>query len=444
MLDLISRVAFRIAEWSNRWVPSAFTIACLLTLVVFAAGASLTGASLGQIIGYWGQGFWSLLEFSMQMALIVMTGYVVAVTPSVQRLLERAAGIPRSPVQVIGVMALLSMLLAWVNWGLSIVGSAVFVRFLAKRHRDVDYRVLVAVAYLGLGCTWHAGLSASAPLLVATSGHFMQDRMGLISTSETIFHPFNLGLTAVVLLVMTAVATLLHPRDPSRIHRIPVERLDQLEAFVPPRKAPQNLMERLEWTRFLNVLIGGAGMLWFLVYRPAGEFSVNTVNFVFLMLGVLLHPSPQSVMKAGQEAGRFVYGIILQFPFYAGMYGIIRGTGLQDLIAQALINVASADTLPVIVYWYSGIVNYFVPSGGSKWAIEAPYIVQAASTLGVPMNKIVLSYAWGDMATDLLQPFYAIPLLGAAGLDFKEIVGYGFLLFLVYALVVTAGFAFFI
>ena len=178
--------------------------------------------------------------------------------------------------------------------------------------------------------------------------------------------------------------------------------------------------------------------------NAAGEFSINTVNFFFLMLGVFLHPSPQSLMKAGEDAGRFIYGIVLQFPFYAGMYGIIRGTGLSEMMAHALVSVANVSTLPVIIYWYSGIVNYFVPSGGSKWAIEAPYVVQAASTLGVPLNKVVLSYAWGDMATDLLQPFFAIPLLGAAGLEFKEILGYELLLCVVYVTIVTLGFAFFV
>ena len=440
MHDALSNVGFRLNRWSERWIPGAFAIACLLTIAVFLIGIFVAHATLGQCIQYWGSGFWTLLEFSMQMVLIVMTGYIVAVTPPVQRLLERAAAIPSSPRQAICLMAFLSMALAWINWGLSIVGSAVFVRFLARKHRNVDYRVLVAVAYLGLGCTWHAGLSASAPLLVATAGHFMEKQMGTIPTSATIFHPFNLVLTAIVMIAMTAVAGLLHPRDPKQVRQISQERLDQLQTFSPPRKQPLNWVEHLEWGRSINVVIGGLGLVWFIGFRPAGEFSINTVNFLFLMLGVFLHPSPQSLMKAGEDAGRFVYGIVLQFPFYAGMYGIIRGTGLSEMMARALVNVASASTLPVIIYWYSGIVNYFVPSGGSKWAIEAPYVIQAASALGVPLNKVVLSYAWGDMATDLLQPFFAIPLLGAAGLEFKEILGYELLLCMVYAVIVTLGF----
>jgi short-chain fatty acids transporter len=361
MENFISTVAFRLNQWTERWIPGAFTIACLLTVVVFLIGVFVADATLAQCIQYWGGGFWSLLEFSMQMVLIVMTGYIVAVTPSVQSLLERAAAIPRNPRQVICLMAFTSMVLAWVNWGLSIVGSAVFVRFLARRHRNVDYRVLVAVAYLGLGCTWHGGLSASAPLLVATAGHFMEKEMGTIPTSATIFSPFNLILTALVIIAMTFVAGLLHPRDPKHVRQISRERLDQLQVFTPPRKNPGNWVERMEWGRSINVLIGGLGLVWFLGFRPAGEFSINTVNFLFLMLGVLLHPSPQSLMKAGEDAGRFVYGIVLQFPFYAGMYGIIRGTGLSEMMASALVRFANASTLPVIIYWYSGIVDYFVP-----------------------------------------------------------------------------------
>ena len=444
MQEFISSLAYRLNEWTNRWIPGAFTIACILTLLVFAMGMVFAGASLGQCIQYWGNGFWALLEFSMQMVLIVVTGYLVAVTPPVQKLLEKAASIPRSPRQVIVAMAILSMGLAWINWGLSIVGSAVFVRFLARKHKNVDYRVLVAVAYLGLGCTWHAGLSASAPLLVATQNHFMVKEMGVIPTSLTIFSPFNLGLVAVVFVVMTTVASFLHPRDPKKVYAISADRLDRLETFTPPTFKATNFVERLEWSPLVNIVIGGLGMVWFFGYRTPGEFSINTVNFFFLMLGILLHPSPMSVMKAGEEAGKFVYGIVLQFPFYAGMYGIIRGTGLQEQIAHALVSVASTSTFPVITYWYSGVVNYFVPSGGSKWAIEAPYVIQAATTLHVPFNKVVLAYAWGDMMTDLLQPFYAIPLLGAAGLEFREIVGYGLILCVVYAVVVSLGFMFFI
>ena len=444
MHKTISGVAFKLNQWSNRWVPGAFTIACLLTLVVFALALAFTDSSIAECIGYWGGGFWELLQFSMQMVLIVMTGYIVAVTPPIQRALERAAAIPRSPRQVIWLMALISMALGWINWGLSIVGSAVFVRFLARKHAGVDYRVLVAVAYLGLGCTWHAGLSASAPLLVATPDHFMQQEMGVIPIADTIFHPFNLLLTGVVMAVMTLTAGFLHPRDPKQIYSIPGDRLDRLETFTPPTGHGETWVDSLEWNRTINIVIGGLGMIWFFGVRPAGEFSINTVNFFFLMLGVLLHPSPRSLMKAGEDAGKFVYGIVLQFPFYAGMYGIIRGTGLQELIAEGLVAVARPSTYPLITYWYSGIVNYFVPSGGSKWAIEAPYIVEAATKLGVPYNKVVLAYAWGDMMTDLLQPFFAIPLLGAAGLEFKEILGYCFILFLVYAAIVSVAFGFFL
>jgi short-chain fatty acids transporter len=163
---------------------------------------------------------------------------------------------------------------------------------------------------------------------------------------------------------------------------------------------------------------------------------------IFLTFGILLHRSPTGVMKAAAESASFVYNIILQFPFYSGMYGIIKGSGLSNVIGNLFVQVASPKTLPLIVYWYSGIVNYFVPSGGSKWAVEAPYIVEAAKALGVSYDKIVLSYAWGDMMTDLLQPFWAIPLLSAAGIEFKEILGYEMVAFLLYAVVVSLFFYF--
>src|SRR5436309_2747312 len=305
-----ARAATRLTNWTQRWVPGTFTIAWFLTLIVLILGVTAGRASFLTCVAAWGDGFWELLPFSMQMCLIMFTGSVVAVSPPVRRALAWLASRPRTPRQSILLVALCSMLLALIHWGISIVGSAVLVRELGRRRAGADYRLLLAAAYLGMGTTWHAGLSASAPLLVATPGHFLESEIGII-------------------------------------------------------------------------------------------------------------------------------------PVSAGMYGIIRETHLAESLAGVFVAGATAHTYPVIVYWYSGIVNYFVPSGGSKWAIEAPYILAAGKTLGVPAAKVVTAYAWGDMVTDIIQPFWAIPLLAAARLDFREILGFCMILFCIYAPVVTLAFLLF-
>jgi short-chain fatty acids transporter len=447
-MNVLGRIAVALNNWTERWVPSAFSIALVLTIITVGLAVALTGHSLLECLQSWGDGFWELLSFSMQMTLIMVTGYIVVVSPLVSRMLKWFAGLPRNATSAIAFMAFGSMALSWINWGLGIIGSAMLVRYIAKKHPDIDYRLLVAVAYFGAGCTWHAGLSASAPILVATPKHFMEAQIGLIPLTRTIFHPFNLLATAVVFVVMTGVAALMHPRDVRQRITVDPRKLDKVGVFESPTPENQgnlSFADFLDYRYVLNLIIGLAGLCWLgqSFYNHGWQgISINTVNFVFLTAGILLHPSPASVGKAAAESAAYVYNIILQFPFYSGMYGIIKGTGLSDKIGAMFVAVATPKTLPLIVYWYSGVVNYFVPSGGSKWAVEAPYVIAAAKTLGVGFDKIVVSYAWGDMMTDLLQPFWALPLLAAAGIEFKEILGYEMIACLVYVVIVSLFFYF--
>ena len=444
-MNLLERAASGLTRWSIRWIPNSFIIACLLTLIVFAAALTLTDSSVIQCVSYWGNGFWSLLSFGMQMCLIVFTGYIVAVSPLVGRMLRAVATIPKGPKSAIVTMTVISLLLSWFHWGLSIVGAALMVRFIAAQRRDVDYRLLVACAYLGMGCTWHAGLSASAPLLVATPGHFLEKDIGLIPVGETIFSPFNLILVAVVFLFLCLFTPLLHPRREKTV-AIDPKLLHGFEDFTAPaRPSTPTPSEKLEYSYLMNAVFGLIGLAWVVwhFFVKGGTLTLDAFNFAALFIGILLHPNTASFLKAAAEGGKLLWGIVVQFPFYAGMYGIIKSSGLTESLASALVSVATQHTYPAIVYWYSGIVNYFVPSGGSKWAIEAPYIMEAAKTLGVTAPKSVVAYAWGDMATDLIQPFWALPLLSVAKLDFKDIMGYEIIIFIPYAIIVTAAFVFF-
>lgn len=443
MLTGLSRVATALTALSQRWIPSAFAIAVILTFVTFAI-ATVGGASPRETLVAWGNGFWTLLPFAMQMSLVILTGYIVSAAPVVERLFTRLAAVPRSSRGAVVMMALVSMALAWIHWGLSIVGCAMFVRHVARAQPRVDYRLLVAAAYFGMGATWHAGLSASAPLLVATPGHFLQDRIGLIPITRTIFHPFNLVLTIVVVATLALLAYVLHPREADAVSIDPAA-LDALGRFEPPAppavRGPAAFIDHTWW---LNGAIGSTGLAWLAWYFATHGFSLtlDVLNFAFLMLGILLHRSPASVLVAAEQGASLVAGVILQFPFYAGMYGVIQGTGLSERLGMWIAGNANPRSFPLLLYWYSGVVNYFVPSGGSKWAIEAPYLVDAAQRLGLGVDQVVVAYAWGDMATDLIQPFWALPLLAAARLDFRDIMGYATIVFLVYVTVVSAAFWF--
>jgi short-chain fatty acids transporter len=440
----LPRVSAALARASLRWVPDSLSIVVLLTAATFALALAVGGATPAEALLAWGDGVWSLLTFSMQIVLVIFSGYVVAVSPAVQRGLEAAAAVPRGPRQAVAWTAALSLALCWLNWGIGLISAAMLVRAVGRRHPGADYRLLVAAAYLGMGTTWHAGPSGSVPLLLATPGSFLVSDgviAGPIPLGATIFTAANLGLVAVVLLGFVGLAAALQPRAGQGVPA-PREALSALAAFEPPaRPAAPSPAERLAHGGLLNRAIGAAGLAYLALSASRGSFAptLDTVNLFFFSLGILLHPSAASVLKASEEAARSVHGVVLQFPLYGGLYGLLKGTALAAAAAKAFIGIASAASYPFVVFVYSAALNYVVPSGGGKWALEALYVLPAGAQLGVPAARVAMAYAYGDMATNLVQPFWAIPLLGVARLEFRDIFGYETLFFAAYFVLVGAA-----
>ncbi|MEW6443025.1 MAG: TIGR00366 family protein [bacterium] len=438
-LDRISR---GLAAVARRYTPDAFVIAVLLTVLTFCLALLLGKSGPLECVRHWGNGFWTLLTFGMQMSLVVFSGYLLAVSPPVRRLLDAAASVPRSPRGAVALLAFASVVLCWLNWGVGLIASAMMVSSFARRHPDADYRLLVAVAYLGMGCSWHMGPSGSVPLLLATPGHFLESTTGILPLTRTVFRTWPLLTVATVSAVLIAVAAMLLPASENRV-RVAPEQIpqDDLDAAAPADGAPSTPAARLEGSRIVNLALALPGLLWIADrFRTSGlSLTLDTVNFCVLMLAVLLHPSPRALLRSARQAGTLLHGIVLQFPLYAGMYGLIKDSGLASSISEAFVSLATPRTFPVIIFWYSSILNYFVPSGGSKWVIEAPYLLEAASQLGVDTGKLAVSYAFGDMGTNLIQPFWALPLLAVAKLDFKDILGFELIFCAVYVVLVSAA-----
>ncbi len=444
---MLTRLALALNAWSERWIPSAFVIAGLLTALTFVLAVGLAGQAPADCLRHWGGGFWVLLEFGMQMCLIMMTGAILADSPLVRRALDALASVPRTPRGAVAWTAFLSMALCWLHWGLGMIAGAFLVRRVVARQPKTDYKLLVAVAYFGMGAVWHAGLSASAPLLVATPKHFMEAKVGIIPLRDTVFSSFNLALVATMTVVLVALAWLLYPRRREDAFILPPERLAVLEE-PPPAEDSRKLspfLRFLERGYAVNGMLGLMALAWLWQDAWGSGFNItfNKLNLFFLGLGLLLHPHPAAFGAAAEQAASYLHGIVIQFPFYAGMYGIIKGAGLDQLLGNWFVSLAGPKTFPLVVYWYSGILNYFIPSGGSKWAVEAPYVLEAARTLGVSPAKTVLAYAWGDMVTDMIQPFFCLPLLAIAKLEFKDILGYEIITFTVCGAIGTAAFLFF-
>ncbi|MGC9108296.1 MAG: short-chain fatty acid transporter [Infirmifilum sp.] len=454
VIEPLKEAGWRATQWTEKYIPDAWIIAVTLTLVTFLL-AWIWGSPPGKpwwgldglyhVIIAWGNGFWILLTFAMQMTLIMLLGYILAVSPPIAKFMDWLARKPNpeKPWQSILLMGLWSNITGWINWGLSISSSAMFMTYIVRHQPKVDFRLLVATAYLGLGTTWHSGLSGSAPLLIATPNNFLIQTGVLkevIPITRTILSPFNLILASVIIILTALVMAAMTPR-PERAYKMTPEILERLKRWEPPQR-PQIMTtaEKLSWWPGWNIIIFLMGLTWLVdnfAKKGFAGLTLDVVNFIFLMLGIIFHYRPVSFLKAAAEGARFVWGIIIQFPFYAGIFGMINYTALAQTLTNFFIAISTPQTYLLIVYWYSGILNYLVPSGGSKWVIESPYILKAGFTHGISDASIVMAYAWGDMATDMIQPFWAIPLLGVSGLEFREIMGYLMVLFIIYSVVLT-------
>lgn len=417
MLRFLSRPTTRLME---RYLPDAFIFVIILTLIAGLAAVLTQPVTPMQVITAWGDGFWKLLEFSMQMLLVLVAGYIMATTPPVRRLLERLARLAATPGAAIVLVTLVSLAASLVNWGFGLVTGALFAKELARQVR-VDYRLLIASAYSGF-VVWHGGLSGSIPLTVSTPGHFTADQIGIIPTSDTMLAPFNLVIIGLLVVLVPLVNRLMLPHDHETVVVDP-QKLAEPDHHATP---PQTPAEWLERSPILLWAIGVPGLIWLADYflLRDGGLNLNVVNFLFLFLGITLHRSPRALLGALDDGVRGGAGIVIQFPFYAGIMAIMIQTGLAAAMSEWFVSISTAKTLPFWSFISAGIVNLFVPSGGGQWAVQAPVMLPAAQTLGADIPHVIMGVAWGDAWTNLLQPFWALPMLGIAGLKARDIMGF--------------------
>lgn len=416
---MLSRASKPFVKLVERYLPDPYIFVLLLTLFTFAFASIIQNQSLFTTVQQWGDGFWGLLAFSMQMLLVLVTGFMLACTPLVKGMLERLAGLAKSPGSAIVLVTLVSLIASWINWGFGLVVGALFAKALA-RHVSVDYRLLVASAYSGF-IVWHGGLAGSVPLTIATPGHFSEAQIGVISTSETIFSSFNLLLLALMFVIIPLVNRLMLPPDSESV----IVDSAKLQDDALPPATNERPVDKLENSKVLGLLVGFAGLAYLTNYFiEGGGLNLNAVNTLFLFLAIVLHGTPRNVLHSLQQAVQGGSGIVIQFPFYAGIMAVMVQSGLAQTMSQWLISFASAESLPVWSFISAGIVNIFVPSGGGQWAVQAPVILPAAAELGAEINRVAMAVAWGDAWTNLIQPFWALPVLAIAGLKAKDIMGF--------------------
>ncbi|UOO80924.1 TIGR00366 family protein [Uruburuella testudinis] len=405
----------------QRYLPDAFILAVLLTVVIMLMGTTLGGHTPFEMVDYWGKGFSALFKFAMQMTLVLVTGYALALTPPVRKLLDRLTDIPKTPPQALAMTALISFFGCYLNWGFGLVIGAILAREMGRKVQGLHFPLVVAAAY---SAEIVRGPSSSIPLVVATPGHFMEQLTGIIPVTETLYSGWNLLLTGLILAALIGLYLSIRPKPESVISY-------EGHAESPNRAAaalqePETFSEKIEHSRVMNYVLAVMPALYLAGYFMKKGFDLNldVVILIFLLLSLLLHKHPMALLDAVKEAVVSSRGIILQFPLYAGIAGMMTESGLVMVVADWFIEIATPETFPVLTFLSAGLVNIFIPSGGGQWAIQGPVIIEAAKSLHADIPQTVMAFAWGDAWTNQIQPFWALPLLGVAGLSAKHIMGY--------------------
>ncbi len=412
-------------------IPSPLALAIILSFIVFILALVFTNPTNNeypytlQLLDFYQKGFWDLLSFAMQMMLILVLGNVLALTPLFQKMIRLIIRNIETQTSAIIITAFFSLLLSYFNWGLGLIFSALLARSIAENARQIsmklNYPLLVAAAYSGM-MVWHGGLSGSAPLKVAENNHFLFNKIGIIPVSETIFSPMNLLLFALFILII--------PTSFFIISKI------KANIVTENKELPKSttIVSGYEKRQYLGTIFG-LGLLFsvfFQFYRSGlGSLNINLINLILFSLSLILYSNLNQFTKAVSSAISTSSGIMIQFPIYAGIMGLMKYSGLIAIFTESLISVSSPISLPIYSFFSAAIVNFFVPSGGGQWAVQGPILINAAEQIGASTPKIIMALAYGDQITNMIQPFWAIPLLSITGIKAKNILPYTFIIMII-------------
>ena len=456
----------------QKFLPDAYIFAVILTIIVFLAALISTKQSFIAVVGHWGKGVWGILAFSMQMVLVLVTGHVLALSPPFKKLLDHLSNIPKTPAQGIALVSIISYTACILNWGFGLIIGAIYAKEIAKKVKAIDYRLLIASAYSGF-VLWHAGFSGSIPLVIA-SGDFSATGGSLteaVPVSQTLFSSYNIFIVVGMWILLPIINVLMHPKNEEDVFVIDPKLIEDLKVDDVSKDDPNKLQpksglyfsavskeefakmtpaEKLENSCFVNYILAILGFSYIVYYfvnsAKQGKFdlNLNIVNLIFLMFGIFLHKTPRSLIDAFGEASKGASGIILQFPLYAGIMGIMtgasaEGVSLASVISNFFVNISTVKTFPLFTFLSAGIVNLFVPSGGGQWVVQGPIMMPAGLEIGVDPAKTAMCIAYGDSWTNMIQPFWALPALGLAKLGARDIMGYTLIVLIVSGLVIAAG-----
>ncbi|AWL28685.1 short-chain fatty acid transporter [Acinetobacter defluvii] len=437
--NILQKFAIKVSDWSEKWFPDSYIFA-LLGVIIVAIASMAIGAPATQVALSFGDGFWSLIPFTLQMCMLIVVGYVVSVSKPIKFIINTLARIPSSGTGGIVLVATISLFVSLINWAMSTVLTALLVIALAQRKElKLDYRAAAAAAIIGMGATWALGISSSAAQLQANKASLPESiyqLTGVIPFTETIFLPQSLIMTAVLIIASIAIAYFSAPKGQNvkTIDQFNIE-LDRDDTEVQNTASHKRPGDWLENSPILSILIVILGAIWmFNEFSKSNPIlaisSLNTYNFIFLMLGIALHGTPRNFLNAVSKAVPAISGVLIQFPLYGSIAFIMtHAMNAQDLslshyIAEFFVSISSKETFAIVMGVYSAILGFFIPSGGGKWIIEAPYVMQAAHDLKYHLGWSVQIYNAAEALPNLINPFFMLPMLGILKLKAKDVIGF--------------------
>jgi short-chain fatty acids transporter len=425
MLHMMDKITTFFTELMRKYLPDPFVFALGLTFLTLLLSILVEGKGPIELVSAWGKGFWSLLAFTTQMAVILAMGYVLASAPFTTRLLDSIADRVQTPRGAIITATLVGGIGSYLNWGFGLVIGGIIAKKLALRVKGVHYPLIIAAAYSGF-TLYGLGLSASIPVLVSTPGHFLEQQMGIVPLTETIFSLPMLLLSLTVLITLPLLNASLHPKDPAKVIEVDPN-IDNDGSRPADSGGPADLTiaGKINDSRILSLLICVMAVIYVVKYFYDGRtLDLNLVNFIILFLGIFLLGTPIRYVQKLAEGIRTISGIILQYPFYAGIMAIMAASGLVETISAWFVNISTAETLPFWGLISSFFINFFAPSAGGHWAVQGPFMMDAAISLQSPLGQNAMSVMLGNAWNDLVQPFWILPALAISKLKLKDVMGY--------------------
>ena len=381
------------------------------------------------------------MVFAMQMMLMLVLRHSLALTETFEKLIKRATFFCNNTSKAAAIVTFSTLVVSFFNWGLGLIFGAIFARkvgeYATKNKIAINYPLIGAAGYSGL-MIWHGGISGSAPIKIAEKGHFLEEKIGVISQAETIFSAMNIFTSTTLIIILPIIMYIIGQRSKSTLINITEE--DQII------HKEITGAEKLDHSHLLSYLFGGVILIYCFYkaiilpdYISLKFITPNFINLSLLGLCIILHRKFFNFLSSINEAIKGASGILIQFPLYFGIMGIMKHAGMIEIISDLFIRISTEQTFPVFTFLSAGIVNIFVPSGGGQWAIQGPIIVESALKIGVSIPKSIMSLAYGDQITNMLQPFWALPLLGITGLKAKEILPYTLILMIIGSVVFISG-----